>query len=189
MIDKKDLQNVRKKIRQGDLEREELIRKSRDILALSKQVIASVHRNELNHTLITKIENEFKNLNKIAKQNPSLLYCGSFKVAVQEYIEALGFYNLIKHDRLVKWKDFDISADYYLLGLCDLTGEIARKAVNLAISGDHEAALHMKSFVEQLYNELLAMDLRNGELRKKFDGMRYDLKRLEDLALNIKFQK
>ena len=31
-------------------------------------------------------------------------------------------------------------------------------------------------------------DFRNGELRRKFDGIKYDLKKMEDLLLSLKLQ-
>ena len=43
--------------------------------------------------------------------------------------------------------------------------------------------------LEELYGELLKFDFRDGELRKKFDGIKYDLKRLEDVALSIKLKE
>ena len=32
------------------------------------------------------------------------------------------------------------------------------------------------------------LDLRNGELRRKFDGLKYDLKKMEDVLLSLKLQ-
>lgn len=191
MIDEKDFNNIREAIGDSDLRREELIKKSRDIIRLSKEAIYSVHRDELSasEALIKKLKKEFEEINKLVKKSPELLYSGSFKVAVQEYVEALCFFNVIKNKKLLSSKEFDVNPEYYLLGLCDLTGELVRKATNYTIKDKYEQALFLRDFVESLYNQFMAMDLRNGELRKKFDGMRYDLKRIEDLALDIKFKK
>ena len=70
-----------------------------------------------------------------------------------------------------------------------MTGELVRKAINDAIKGNMKSALFIKGFVEELYGELLQFDFRNSELRRKFDGIKYDLKRLEDIALSIKLKK
>lgn len=191
MINEKDFNEIKKSISEQDLRREELIKKSRDVIRLSKQVIYSVHRDELDKAslLVKQIKKEFEDFSKLAKKSPELLYSGAFKVAVQEYVEAVCFFNVIKNKKLINSKEFNVSPEYYLLGICDLTGELVRRATNCAIKGDYEPALFIRDFVEDIYNQFLAMDLRNGELRKKFDGMRYDLKRLEDLALSIKFKK
>ena len=46
MIAKKDFEKMRRELGDFDNQREILIRKSRDIVKLSKKVIYSVHRNE-----------------------------------------------------------------------------------------------------------------------------------------------
>ena len=76
----------------------------------------------------------------------------------------------------------------YLLGLCDLVGEVVRRSINLAIKGKFDAAVEAKEFVAELYYQLSKFDFRNSELRRKFDGMKYELKKLEDLVLDLKLK-
>jgi predicted translin family RNA/ssDNA-binding protein len=47
MMDKKDSDIIKKQLVDFDNKREELIKRSRDILRMSKQIIYSVHRGEL----------------------------------------------------------------------------------------------------------------------------------------------
>lgn len=191
MINKKDFEDIRKKLEKADTERENLIKRSRDLLKLSKQIIYSVHRNDVNRAknLINKIKKEYILLKSIAEKNPELLYCGSFKVAVQEYVEALAFFDIFNKNRLPTHKKLEVFHEFYLLGVCDLMGELVRKAVNETIKGREKNALEIKDAVDNIYSELLLLDIRNSELRKKFDGIKYDLRRLEDMALGIKFKK
>ena len=51
------------------------------------------------------------------------------------------------------------------------------------VGGD--SAKKIRDFVEELYGEMLKFNFRNGELRRKFDGIKYDLKKLEDLVLDL----
>ena len=83
----------------------------------------------------------------------------------------------------------NIDPEHYLLGICDLTGELVRKAINNAIKGDTKPAFEIKDFVEELYNELMLFDFRGGELRKKFDSIKYDLGKLDQLAFDITVKK
>ena len=168
-----------------------MIKKSRDLLKLSKQIIYSVQRSDMGKAknLVTKIKKEHRSLKSIAEKNPELLYSGSFKIAVQEYVEALGFFSIFAENRLPTHKELNTSPEYYLLGICDLSGELVRKAISEAINGREERALEIKRMVDDLYSELLLLDFTNSELRKKFDGIKYDLRRLEDMALNIKSKK
>ena len=71
MINFKKLQIA---IKDYDTLREEVIKKSRDVLKLSKQVIYSVHRNELKQatTLINCMEKEKKSLELLAKKKKKL---------------------------------------------------------------------------------------------------------------------
>lgn len=191
MIDKKDFEDIRRKLEKADNEREELIKKSRDLLKLSKQVIYSVQRSDMGNAknLIAKIKKEYTLLKGIAEKNPELLYSGSFKVAVQEYVEALSFFYIFDKGRLPTHKELDTLPGYYLLGICDFVGELVRKAVNETIKGREKEALQIKDIVDNIYAEFMLFDIRNGELRKKVDGIKYDLSRLNDMALGIKLKK
>ena len=65
---------LRKDIQDYDTERENLIKKSRDVLKLSKQIIYAVHRDDLTEAakLIKEIEAEKKNLDAIAKHSRTM---------------------------------------------------------------------------------------------------------------------
>ena len=46
----------------------------------------------------------------------------------------------------------------------------------------------IKELVAEIYGEFIKFDFPNGDLRKKFDGMKYDLKKLEDLVFELKIK-
>lgn len=190
MIAKKDFEKMRKEFSDFDNQREILIRKSRDIVKLSKKVIYSVHRNEIKNAdgFIKQLKSEVIELDKTAKKTPVLYYSGPFKIAIQEFIEAACYHEFVKNKKIPSAKELKVDTEYYLLGLCDLTGELVRKAINSAINNDYDQALFIKKFVNNIYNELMLFEFRN-ELRKKFDSIKYDLKKLDELALGIKLKK
>jgi translin len=179
---------IRKQIKDYDSERENLIKKSREVLKLSKQVIYAVHRDELTEAakLIKKIETEKANLNNIAKHSNKMPYEGSYKVAIQEYVEAILYYNFIKTGKLI---DLKVLPDHYILGLADLPGELVRKAVFLAGKGEVAKVKKIKDAVDDIYGEMLKFDFRDNEIRRKVDGIKYDLRKLEDLVLDLKLKK
>ena len=190
MINPKYFDNIKEKIEKFDEQREILIKKTRDVIKLSKQIINSVHRNELEkaQTLIKQIQEKLVELNKITKEQPALHYSGSYKVAVQEYVDAITYFNIIKNKKLPTHDDLKVELEYYLLGVIDLTGELVRKAINSAIKKDYKTSIEIKDFISDLYTELLKLDLRNSELRRKFDSIKYDLNKLEDLVFQIKLK-
>jgi len=191
MLNKSDFTSMRKEVLEYDAQRELLIKKSRDVLKLSKQVIYAVHRDELKQAekLIQDIKKEKAALEKIASHSPDMLSEGSYKVALQEYAEALLYFSFIKDGKLAARKELDIPTFHYILGLCDLTGELVRKAVYLAGKGKNESVEKIKELVDAIYGELLAFDFRDNETRRKFDAVKYDLKKLEDLVLQLKLKE
>lgn len=179
---------LQKHIQDYDTERENLIKKSRDVLKLSKQLIYAIHRDELKEAaaLLQKMEKEKKELDAIAQKNYRLECEGSYKIAVQEYVEAVLYYHFVKSGTLM---DIDVAPEYFVLGLADLPGELVRKAVFLAGKGDVEAVVRIRDEVDQIYGELLKFDFRDNETRRKVDGVKYELWKLEDLVLELKLKR
>ena len=183
-----DFAKLLKDIQDYDTERENLIKKSRDVLKLSKQIIYAVHRDELNEAgkLVKEIEAEKKKLDLIAKHSRKMGSEGSYKVAIQEYAEALLYYHFVKDGKLV---ELSVDTEHFILGLNDLPGELVRKAVFLAGKGEVEKVIKIKDEVDMIYGELLKFDFRDNEVRRKFDAVKYDLRKLEDLVLDLKLKK
>ncbi|HIH42839.1 TPA: hypothetical protein HA246_04295 [Candidatus Woesearchaeota archaeon] len=190
LLDKKDLEDIRNRMNEFDKQREILIKLGRDVIKLSKQIIYCSHRNELEEA--ERLSKEIKRLveeeNKIVEANPKLIYSGSFKVDVQEYVEAMCYFEFVKNKRIPSHKELKVGGEHYLLGLCDLTGELTRNAVNSGINADYKQILLIKELVSEIYGELLKFDFGNGDLRKKFDGIKYELKKIEDLVLELKLK-
>lgn len=179
---------LRKEIQDYDSERENLIKKSRDVLKLSKQIIYAVHRDDLIEAirLIKQIEIEKKKLDAIAKHSRKMGCEGSYKVAIQEYAEALLYYHFVKTGALA---DLAVDTEHFILGLADLPGELVRKAVFLAGKGEVEKVIKIRDEVDMMYGELLKFDFRDNEVRRKFDAVKYDLRKLEDLVLDLKLKR
>ena len=175
-------------IQNYDSERELLIKKSRDVLKLSKQIIYAVHRDEIAEAakLIIQIEKEKITLDKMSKHSNKMSCEGSYKVAIQEYVEAILYFNFVKSGKLI---DLKVSPEHFVLGIADLPGELVRKAVYLAGKGEVDKVIKIKDEVDKLYGQLLKFDFRDNEIRRKVDGIKYDLRKLEDLVLDLKLKK
>ena len=178
---------LRQEIQDYDSERENLIKKSRDVLKLSKQLIYAVHRDEITEAgkLVQQIEAEKKKLDQMAQFNKKMSTEGSYKVAVQEYVEAILYYNFVKSGKLI---DLKVAAEHFVLGLADLPGELVRKAVFLAGKGEVDKVIKIKDEVDNIYGALLKFDFRDNEIRRKVDAVKYDLRKLEDLVLDLKLK-
>ncbi|MBW2983877.1 hypothetical protein KY361_02080 [Candidatus Woesearchaeota archaeon] len=190
MLNKQDFKDMRNGFHKHDEQREQIIIKSRSLIKLSKQIIYSVHRDDFSDTasLIKEIESIKKQMDAIVKKNPQLLSVGAYKVGIGEYAEALLYCHFVKNKKLLTHKKLKVSPENYLFGLCDLTGELVRKAVFLAGKGKDKEVGNIKDIVDNIYGEALKFDVRDNELRRKIDSVKYDLKKLEDLVLDLKLK-
>ena len=169
-----------------DLKREEVIQTSRHIINLSKQIIYAAQRNDLKEAEISikKIKEKIKKLKKININSDTNIN----SVAFQEYVEAISFYEFVKNKKIPARAALGVSAEDYLSGLCDLTGELVRKAIYDVIHKKFDEAARIKELVHDIYGEFLKLHLRNGELRKKSDSIKWNLKKLEEVMYDIEMK-
>ncbi len=184
MIDKDEFSDMKGEMESSDSKREEIITLSRKIITVSKQLINSVQRSELKEAerLAEKIK---KQVSQLPEENVGI---GLQRVALQEYVEAMCFLGYARGKKLPSRKELGVGTEEYILGVCDLTGEVVRLAVNSVIKGDNAKAMEIKDFVAEIYGELIKFDFRNGDMRRKFDSIKWHLNKLEDLALEIKLK-
>ncbi|KAI6122504.1 Translin [Pisolithus croceorrhizus] len=83
-----------------------------------------------------------------------------------------------------EWKDkFSIAVEDYLHGLITMVNELSRLAVNSVTLGDYEAPIEISLFAKNLLN------LKNDLLRRRFDSLKYDLKKIEEVVYDVKLRK
>jgi translin len=182
LIDKADFNKIQKEMEFFEKRREEVIKKSREIIKLSKQIIYGIHRDDKN---IPRLITEIKGLVSKLRTRGELQYSSFYKTAMQEYVEAVAMYEVLKNHKLPSQHFLFVSAPDYLAGLCDLTGELMRKANNFVIKRQPEEAIMLKEVVDLIYGEFLALDIRDNDLRKKADQIKYNLRKLEDIAYHL----
>jgi len=190
MINKEEFENIRKEFDEFDKIRELIIKESRDILKLSKQAIFSVHRGdfEIADEKLKKAEEIMLKIRKEAVKAPET-YSGSFRGALEEYSEAKMFYEFLKNKKLPKLKELNVSPEQYLGGLADFTGEIVRKAVLLATEKKTSEVKKIRDLVDDIYGQFVQFDFRNGDLRKKYDSIKYNLQKVENFLYDLSMSK
>jgi len=182
---KNNFNALRNTYEREDKLRDNLITESREIVKKSKKIIYSVHRNDFS-AASKSVEDIKKSIKELLNKTESKISdVGYLRNAFQEYVEALCFYEFVKNKRIPKHDELFVDVESYLLGVCDFTGELVRFAANNFLRKDFGKVLEVKEIVETIYNELMLFDFRSGELRGKFDSIKYSLKRLEDLAIEI----
>ena len=187
MLNKSEFSKIRNEMHKTDMKREEIIQTSREIITISKQIIYAAQRNELKEAekSIKNIKDKIKKLRKINILTDTNIN----SVAFHEYVEAIAFYEFVKNKKIPTRASLGVSAEDYLSGLCDLTGELVRKAIFDVIHKKFDEAAKIKELVHDIYGEFLKLHLRNGELRKKSDSIKWNLKKLEEVMYDIAIHK
>jgi predicted translin family RNA/ssDNA-binding protein len=185
MINKKFIQQLKKSYDDHESERRQIISLSNVVLHDSKRVIFSLHRADNK-----KAEESLKEIEKILLKlddkfgHSRLREEGSYKACVEEYVEAKLFYLVITKDKVDTIKDINIDPESYLGGICDLTGELVRRAVNTAASGKFKEVEKIKMNISDIMAELVEFDM-TGYMRTKYDQAKGNLKKIEQISYEI----
>ncbi|TNY23153.1 Translin [Rhodotorula diobovata] len=84
------------------------------------------------------------------------------------------------------WADhFFLSTEEYLHSLISLVNELSRLAINRVTLGDYAAPVEYSRFAKELSNAFGLLNLKNDSLRKRFDSIKYDVKRLEEVVYDL----
>ncbi|WFD45984.1 Translin-1 [Malassezia furfur] len=81
-----------------------------------------------------------------------------------------------------------LATDEYLHGLISMANELPRLAMNAVTAGDFGAPVRIAAFVKQLHAAFQVLNLKNDILRKRFDGLKYDVKRVEEIMYDIRLR-
>jgi len=184
MLNKTEFRKLREEMHRLDEKRESIIQLSREIISLSKQVIYAAQRSDLKEAEAAAKNIKIK-VGKLRKINVAGIDTNINSVAFQEYVEAIAFYEFARKGTIPTRASLGVAAEDYLAGLCDLTGELVRKAIYDVIHKRYDEADKIKELVHDIYGEFLKLHLRNTELRKKSDSIKYSLKKLEEVMYDV----
>ncbi len=188
MINKKFFLELKKNYEKRSRERSKIISLSNLVLHDSKRVIFSLHRSDVEKAreLLDNVEKILVDLEKnfgAARINVE----GAYKAAAEEYVEAKMFYNVMAGQKIDKIKEIKLDLESLLGGICDLTGELVRRAVNLAGEGKFSEVKKIKNAIKEIMAELVEFDM-TGYLRTKYDQAKTNLKKIEQINYEIKLR-
>jgi predicted translin family RNA/ssDNA-binding protein len=189
MINKKFIQDLKKNYDRHEGERRQIISLSNLILHDSKRVIFSLHRGDKDKAAASIKEIE-KNLAYLEKKfgHSRLTEEGSYRAGIEEFVEAKMYYKVINKEKVDKFKGVKIDTEGYVGGICDLTGELVRLAINQASNGNIEEVKKTKKIIEDILAELVEFDM-TGYLRTKYDQAKTNLKKIEQINYEINLRK
>jgi len=196
---------------EGDRERiKSSVREIEIPLRHLSSVLLGVHKNadpqsikktceEVNKLLQQFIECEVRNLSCLVPLGQYFRFHDLFRHSIQRIVFVVALLHYFENETLINreetakllnldlsWEDgFYLNLDDYLLGILQLTNELSRLCVNLVIAGDYERPLRIARFISELDAAFRLLNLKNDSLRKKFDGLKYDLKKCEEVVYDL----
>ncbi|PCG89882.1 Translin [Penicillium occitanis (nom. inval.)] len=80
---------------------------------------------------------------------------------------------------------FHLTIEEYLLSLISMVEELSRLAVNSVTLGDYHRPLEINNFIKDLFAGFQLLNLKNDILRKRSDGIKYSVKKVEDVVYDL----
>ncbi len=189
MLNKRFIGQLKKDYTKNNIERRKIISRSNEILHDSKRIIFALHRGDMK-----KAEESFKiiekNLKSLEKDfGPIRLYDeGAYKAAVEEYTEAKTLYLVMQGKKIDKFSGITLRYESYLGGICDLVGELVRRATNEASKQNFKEVEKTTKIVNDIMAELVEFDM-TGYLRTKYDQARGHLRKIEQINYEVNLRK
>jgi predicted translin family RNA/ssDNA-binding protein len=213
---KQELDGLRSRIDHRDQLRETLIKRCRDGQKAAKQAIYALHRGDARKAfdLIKECEKCIVNdLLPIVDEEPPLR-SGSFANVLEEYAEAKLFYGWLlgkeaididppKHSEnravekangaLLMPEDFtgvvSLLPEEYLGGLCDLTGEIGRYAVQRGTTRDEDGVRDCLEANTAVYEAIQSLERTPNGIGKKLDQLRRSVEKIERMLYEMSLSR
>ena len=170
------IDKIDKHITEKDQIREQALKTSREIIISCRKAIQLLHKNSQKEAKshISKSSKKIKTLYEQTKNYPDLFHSGFIENAAQEYVEAYCFYNILKGEDLPDPDEIQITYSSYLLGLCDVVGELRRGALDSILKGKSTTANDYLLYMDEIYDSIMNFDYPSGliPIKRKQDMVR-----------------
>ncbi|KOC63272.1 Translin-associated protein X, partial [Habropoda laboriosa] len=196
---------------------ERIVKIGRDVIIQSKRIIFLLHtidkKSKVENVLQESemgIQNVAQNLFRyiaweLENQDP-YMYLKAYRNGLQEYVEAVTFYQYIYNANMESWVELEKILTYdvsekstnktiqtlvtpfqFILGIADLTGELMRKCINNLATGDIASCYQTCNFVRSMYKGFLgSTSTSNKEIHRKLCTLRQSLHKVENVCYTIK---
>ncbi len=190
MLNKKFFQKIRGELVGYAAKRREVIKAAGDAQHHAKRAIFALQRDAKKDAdeSLSEAEKLLQGLNKQFKNEPDLFTEGSYRAALEEYVEAVLFQTVLQSKELGLVSGLTVDSDLYISGLCDVPGELVRYAIKAATERDFKTVAKMYAAAEAIIGELISMDL-TGYHRQKFDQAKQALGKLQQIVYEVSLKE
>jgi translin len=172
----KIVDKIEKNIDDKDKIREQALRASREIIIGCRKAIQYIHQDLMKDakTNIKKASTRLQDLYSLTENHPELYHAGFVENAAQELVEANCLYNIIQKTDLPDPDELQTTYSSYLMGLCDLVGELRRSALDSIRQGYTKEADEYLTMMERIFDMIIRFDYPSAlvPIKKKQDMVR-----------------
>ncbi|MGQ4914994.1 MAG: hypothetical protein ACP6IU_09635 [Candidatus Asgardarchaeia archaeon] len=153
--------------------REQIYMKIREGIRSAANTIHALHNNDIPKAkeYLKHLESLKNELESIKETYPEIYYSNFLLSFMQEFVEAKLFFAIEMNEPLPDSSTLGVSHVAYLLGTCDLIGELRRKVIDLIRVKNLDRALELDNLMLTLYNLISLIELPDsilpGYKRKK----------------------
>ena len=137
---------------------------------------------------LQKAEKQLQVLQKMTAKSPHLARLGFYHEALEEYVEAKMYASLLSDKKAIFPTKIQIEPDILLGGIADATGELVRRAITIANSDTFDVITGYREIAEEVAEKLSKVRM-DGKIRKKYDDVERNLRRLEEILYDIRLKK
>jgi len=169
---------IEKHIDDKDKIREQALRFSRDIIINCRKSIQQIHLKEMKNAKenIKVASAKLAELNDLTKPFPDLFHAGFVENAAQEFVEAHCLLHIMQNKNLPDPDSIQTTYSSYLMGLCDVVGELRRKALDSILVGKPDDANIYLKLMEDIYGAIMRFD---------YPSALVPIKRKQDMVRNL----
>ncbi|MCK5261471.1 MAG: RNA-binding protein [Thermoplasmatales archaeon] len=170
------IEKIDKHINEKDKIREQALRSSRDIIIGCRKAIQFLHRDLIEdaESYIKQASDKLTDLYDLTRDYPDLFHAGFVENAAQELVEAHCLYNIMLGEELPDPDTIQTTYSSYLLGLCDVVGELRRGALDFILEGEALKANEYLNHMDKIYDAIMSLDYPSGliPIKRKQDVVR-----------------
>ncbi|KAJ3452948.1 translin [Anaeramoeba flamelloides] len=166
---------------------------------LTKPDLPTICENAKQH--IPELVKLYSKIFNLIPENEFYRYNYSFAFSYRDTVRYLALITFLKEGRLITKEEIletildpttkkngkgRIDVQDYLLGLTFLSNELSRFCVNSMRSQNFEICKQINTFLNELNGGFKLLNFKNNTLRRRYDSLKYDLKKVEEVMYDIK---
>ncbi len=181
------IDGIVKELERREKEQDAILGSTREIIRHCSNGIKLIHAGEMKKAKAEIAAAE----NKVAPFTKSEQFSYLLEQVFQEIAEARLLLCAVERKELASWEELSMPFEPYLLGLCDLVGELRREMLEMLKKGKKKEAEYYFEMMSGIYEELLPIRFSNSLLpnfRKKQDVARSQVEQARSELVRAKMR-